>query len=284
MPIDTSSYYPEVEGPEGKGDGYSLNKRKTGLFGNDAPEKEDVDKVEEVVEVVEPLKSESEELETSDNVSENEPEVPKGDLEKCVDIFSNFLSWALVPLLIPIYGVIFIFTLTMLEFVPTSTKLSFIFITAGINFVIPMLLIFLMKFMGIIEDVGLNGRKERLIPYVITALCFGATAWFMGVRGAPLWVPMFFAGGALAAIVNLAINFKWKISAHAAAIAGLIALLIRMEQLTITEPKLFTWLLITILAAGLLGSARVWLGRHTVWQVLAGYTVGFCCVFFLMAI
>ena len=36
--------------------------------------------------------------------------------------------------------------------------------------------------------------------------------------------------------------------------------------------------------SGLLGSARIWLGRHTVWQVVAGYAVGFCSVFFLMMV
>ena len=49
----------------------------------------------------------------------------------------------------------------------------------------------------------------------------------------------------------------------------------------IRPPELFGWLIAPIIVSGLLGSARVWLGRHTVWQVLAGYAVGFCSVFFL---
>ena len=106
----------------------------------------------------------------------------------------------------------------------------------------------------------------------------------MATRGAPVWATMFFCGGAVASILNLLINFKWKISAHSAAIAGLVALLIRLQRDVAVEPHLVVWLLITVFCAGLLGSARVWLNRHTVWQVLAGYVVGFCSVFFMMYI
>ena len=59
------------------------------------------------------------------------------------------------------------------------------------------------------------------------------------------------------------------------------ALLICIEKDGFARPELFGWLIASIIVSGLLGSARVWLGRHTVWQVLAGYAVGFCSVFFL---
>lgn len=49
-------------------------------------------------------------------------------------------------------------------------------------------------------------------------------------------------------------------------------------------PATEVWLLISVGLAGLLGSARIWLGRHTLGQVLAGYVVGFCSVFFMMMI
>ncbi|MDE6804392.1 MAG: hypothetical protein K2J29_07160, partial [Muribaculaceae bacterium] len=133
-------------------------------------------------------------------------------------------------------------------------------------------------------DIGLNGRKERLLPYIITILCLGATAWFMSLKGAPLWMSMFFIGGAVAGIINFAVNFYWKISAHSAGIAGIVAMLIRIMRDGFPEPSTFSWLIAVILLSGLLGAARVWLGRHTAGQVLAGYAVGFCSVFFITLI
>lgn len=265
MPIDTSSYYPEVNSPEDKDN--SLNGIHTSLFGESS-------------------KSEEKDLNIKINpdLPSNNSEEYDSSLEKIANGVSQFLSWVLLPLIMPVFGILFIFRLSILDVIPPGLQTAVTFVIAGINFFAPMLLIFLLKVMGVVQDVGLNGQKERLIPYIITALCYGGSAWFVASRGAPVWVAMFFAGGALASLINLAINFKWKISAHAAAIAGLVALLIRLQRDVAVEPKLFIWLLITVGAAGLLGSARIWLRRHTVWQVLAGYLVGFCSVFFLMYI
>lgn len=273
MPIDTSSYYPEVPDPDGKTPEDSLNNVHKSLFG-DPEVKEEIIIVEEVEESPKDSKEPSNKEET-----ENQP-----IWEKSADLFSNILSWLLVPLIIPVIGIIFIFRLSVLDVIPAGMQLAVIFVILGINFVAPMLLIFLLKMLDVVKDVGLNSQKERLFPYIITALCYGASAWFVASRGAPVWVIMFFCGGAAACLVNLLVNLKWKISAHCAAIAGLVALLIRLQRDVAVEPYLFVWLLITVGVAGLLGTARVWLGRHTVWQVLAGYLVGFCCVFFMMCI
>ena len=105
----------------------------------------------------------------------------------------------------------------------------------------------------------------------------------MAAKGAPSWLSLFFfAGGAVAALVNMIINFKWKISSHAAGIAGIVALLICMKKNGFACPGT-VWLAHSV--DNCVGFARlgacVWLGRHTVWQVLAGYAVGFCSVFFL---
>lgn len=271
MPIDTSSYYPEVPTPDGD-DSYSLNRREGGLFGPSG------DKIEPT----EPEKT---------NPQPETPKIARGSkddgetgAERFMTGLSHLLSWVFTPLLMPVYGLILAFGLSILDVAPMGMRVVFTLITAGICVVVPMLLIVLLKKMGIVEDLGLNGQKERLIPYIITTVCFGVTAWFMSSKGAPMWLSMFFAGGALGSLLNLLINFSWKISAHAAGIAGIVALLIRIEKDGSPEPELFFWLLTSIILTGLLGSARVWLGRHTVWQVLAGYAIGFCCVFFLTMI
>lgn len=272
MPIDTSSYYPEVPSPDGD-DSFSLNKREGGLFGMPEPMPGPDDKKE----TEPPVPS----TPSTQKWSKDDPESP---LEKAVTGISHLLSWVLVPLLMPVYGLMLAFGLSVLDVTPMHLRVNFTMIVAGITVAIPMILVVVLKKFGLVDDIGLNNRKERLIPYIITIIAYGAAAWFMAAKHAPLWLSMFFAGGAVAALINLLINFRWKISAHAAGIAGVVALLIRIAKDGYPEPELFTWLLITIGLAGLLGSARVWLGRHTVWQVVAGYAVGFCSVFFLTMI
>lgn len=274
MPIDTSSYYPETPRPEGE-EGYSLNARNTGLFGSPVPPPSALTEEECPAGVPpEPRR------EPAHNPSGPGTERPATVADRC----ANILSWLLVPLMMPVYGILLIFGLTILTFAPQGLKLSFVGVVAGINLVMPMLLFVLLKRLGWIEDLALNGQRERLAPYAITIVGYLLTAWFVAAKSAPVWMAMFFCGGALAGAVNMIVNLKWKISAHAAGAAGIVALLLRISQQGLVSGHLFLWLLLAVGAAGLLGTARIWLGRHTVWQVLAGYSVGFCSVFFLMAI
>lgn len=197
---------------------------------------------------------------------------------------SHFLSWVLVPMLMPVYGTLMAFNLSILNFAPTYQKWIFTLIVAAINIMVPALAILLLKRLGVVNDVGLNQRRERTVPYIVVILCMAATAIFFWIKGAPIWLVMFFAGGAAAGIIELSVNFRWKISAHSAGIAGIVALLIRILQTGVAMPSTLAWLMVTIALTGLLGSARIWLGRHTIWQVAGGMTVGFCSVYFLTMI
>lgn len=254
MNIDKSDYYPES------------------LLDDEEEDKEEIEEVEETSpEPHDPVKISG----------EPEPEADS-ETERCVTGFAHFLSWVLVPMFMPVFGIILCFGLTILNFTNFGTRLAFTAITAAFNIVAPMIVILLLKRFGFIKDVGLNEQKERLVPYLVCIVCLVGTAIFMYFKGAPVWLAMFFFGGAAAGVVEVIINKWWKISVHAAGIAGIVALLLYLLQFQFTLPATRTWLLITIGAAGLLGSARIWLGRHTLWQVLAGYAVGFCAVYFLM--
>ncbi len=198
-----------------------------------------------------------------------------------VSRIASLLSWILVPLMMPVYATMLLFGLSPLAAAPFGTKTVVTLIILAINVALPMMLVYLLKLFGIVRDVGLNERKERLIPYIITMVALSGSAWFMASKGAPLWIVMFYAGGAAAAFVNFVVNFRWKISAHAAGIAGVVAMLVRMRMEWLPSDGIFVWTIVWVLLAGILGSARVWLGRHTAWQVLAGYAVGFLGVYLL---
>ncbi|MDE7114835.1 MAG: phosphatase PAP2 family protein [Muribaculaceae bacterium] len=253
MKLDTSSYYPE-----------SLLEEE----------------VDETVEITVDSRNDRKEEKGNDEEGKKEPEVSSlpGAGERFADGVAQFLSWALVPLLMPVYGVLLAFNLSILDFTPFPVKLVFTLVTLAFTVAVPTLLVLLLKRMGLVTDVGLNGRKERVIPYIISILCLAGAGAFMWYKGAPMWLVMFFGGGAVAGAINLLINFRWKISAHAAGVAGVVALLIRIIRDGLPQEGAFIWLLIAIGLSGILGTARVWLGRHTVWQVLAGYAVGFLSV------
>lgn len=260
MKLDTSSYYPEgpsSEPEELRGD----------IVGEVADETVSAPKPEET--------SGPRAIRKTDK--DNAPR--QG--ESFIDSLASVLSWVLVPLMMPVYGIMLVFSESVMCFTPLSTRIVFTLIVAGINVLLPMLLVLLLKKMGLVRDIGLNSRRERMIPYVITIVCLGATAAYMNLKGAPGWLSMFFVGGAVGGAVNFIVNFRWKISAHAAGISGVSAMLLRILKDGIPQSGCFEWLIVSVVLAGLLGSARVWLGRHTPAQVLAGYVVGFLSVFLL---
>ncbi len=240
----------------------------------------DVAVVSAVVESADAIVPE-EPLSDSDASADQEDLTP---LERFVTRCSHLISWIFVPLLMPVYGIILIFSLSFLAYTSFSTKLIFTLIVFGFNFLVPVILVLILKKMGVINDIGLNGRRERLIPYIITILCLSATGLFLYLKMAPVWVAMFYAGGALAGLINLLINFRWKISAHAAGIAGVVAMLIQVIKEGPSGDGVVGWIVGAILCAGFLGSARIWLGRHTLMQVLAGSAVGFLSVWTLSLI
>ena len=127
-----------------------------------------------------------------------------------VDKIANVFSWVFVPTLVPFYAMILILWTSYLSMiVPTGTRVVVSLMTLGLTCALPMLIILILKFLGIISDIGLNKRSERPIPYVVVLVCYVFTAWYLYAHGAPDWVTMFYAGGAVASAVNFAVNFFW---------------------------------------------------------------------------
>ena len=65
---------------------------------------------------------------------------------------------------------------------------------------------------------------------------------------------------------------------------SVVALMVRIRMEWMPSDGILAWTVVWVLLAGILGSARVWLGRHTVGQVMAGYAVGFLSVYLLTMI
>lgn len=191
---------------------------------------------------------------------------------------ARFFSHLLSPILIPTYSVFIALWYSVLFFIPAATRWTVVGVTAIITCVIPSAIIFALYRLGKVSDPGLNNRNERYIPYAVTALCYIACAFYMWRIHAPMWLDMFFVGGAAAAVISCIVNIWWKISAHMAAMAGMTALTVRIMLDHINVFDIMPMVYATILLTGILGTSRIVLERHTFWQVMAGAANGFVCV------
>ena len=201
-------------------------------------------------------------------------------MKKICEILSALFS----PLLVPTYGMLFASFLTILNYLPINLLWTAIGITFVITGLVPVSAIIALFSSGVISDPGLNDRKERFIPYGIVVLCYVGCGFFFYKANAPLWLPMFFAGASVATIINVVVNKWWKISAHAAAMGGLVALVFRVVSSHYALYNMNIWLSVVVISAGLVMTARIYLERHTLWQVIAGCMNGFFCVYLLSMI
>ena len=276
MKIDTSDYYPWGADRRRPADSASSSQATESeareSSGAPAEESDNVTKEAEdkvinenivIQKIAEPLESDS-----------PEPQAPPGAITWC----SHFLSVVLSPVIVPTYGIIAVFMLSMFSYAPAASKWLITGIVFALTGVIPSAAIFILTKFGDVKDMALTRRSDRLYPYIITALCLLGCGLYLRRTGLPDWVGDFYIGAAVATAVNLVVNFSWKISAHGAGIGGLIAMFIILNRYGLPAYNLWGWVIAAVIAAGLLGMARVWLWRHTPMQTIAGEIVGFICV------
>ena len=62
---------------------------------------------------------------------------PKQEPRSLPDMIATALSWIMVPMFMPVYGMIFMFAFSVLSYAPLQTKLTVTAVIFGINAVVP---------------------------------------------------------------------------------------------------------------------------------------------------
>ena len=202
----------------------------------------------------------------------------KYTVNKFIAILADVVSTALTPLLMPTYGVFIALWVSVLCLLPYGVRVSVLLMCMGITCILPLIFLSVLRHFKLIKDLHVNLREQRLFPYLFAALCCLIAAYYLFYRHSPQWFVMFMVGSALTVLVLALINLKWKISAHAAGIGGVVALIYQIHVQGLSAFDLLWLLCLSIVVAGLLGSSRMILRRHDLWQVLAGAVTGFLCV------
>ena len=166
-------------------------------------------------------------------------------------LFSNIISFVFHPLLMVTYGIVLALMFTFLAIYPLPVKL----LIAGGTFIstaiVPGLFIFLLVKNGAAGDIELSDRKERVVPYLIFITSILVCIFFLYKMLMPFWLLAMLIGACVALVIALCINM--------------------------INPY---WAFIVVLiVAGLLGTSRIFLKRHTPMQVYAGFCLGFICTF-----
>lgn len=161
------------------------------------------------------------------------------------------------------------------------------------TFFIPGFAVAMLRFTGLIKSMEMRDKHERIGPYIITGVFY---LWMFKNFESNTQIPTAFASFMLGATISLflafLINIFSKISIHAVGMGGLLGMVvitmllfsydtftINSTILGIVEINMVTVLLLTILIAGAVGTARLLLSAHEPMDLYGGYLVGFAAQF-----
>ncbi len=186
---------------------------------------------------------------------------------------SQTLSWLLHPFILPVYMVVLVLTLTPFALYPLKMKFYLTWVVALYTLVIPVLSLGVLRRVGYLKDFAVDTRRERILPLLIGAVCYMMCAITISKIPSAEFLRKFMVAAACCETMCLAVTLRWKISLHLTGMGAVVAMLAMMNIIGIG--RMYVPLLVAILLAGALASARLCLGRHNGWQIFAGFIGGF---------
>lgn len=186
---------------------------------------------------------------------------------------SQGISWVLHPFVLPVYVMVLVLTRTVFALYPADLKLYLGAVVTLYTILLPLLSLGLLKSMGRVSDWRIDLRRERIGPLAIGIVCYLLCALTIARIPSAVFLRKFMVAAACCEGLCLVVTLRWKISLHLAAMGAVVALLVLMSLAGAGD---MMWpLSVAVVCSGLLASARLYLGCHNAWQVLAGFGGGF---------
>jgi hypothetical protein len=187
------------------------------------------------------------------------------------------------PLLIPVYGMLLLFSApTLLGYLPGSIKKIVLIILITNNLFVPLAFMPFLRFRGYISSFRMDDRQERIIPLLLSALLYSVTAYIFIKFQIPFFIKSYIFSVFFLVIAATVINFWYKISIHAIAAGGLTALVFILSlrmHVPLTE-----YIIMTVIFSGLVLSAGLQLRRHSPAEVWTGFLTGVAGMIFILLI
>lgn len=208
---------------------------------------------------------------------------------------ARFLSWLFLPLSAPVIA------LALVSFLPSynpparemigawgieathfleDARFFWLILFAFFSIAVPGMMILFMRATGAIRTVMMDDRRERVLPALFVNLSAFALYYVLTVKDPkgqfPSGIYALAIGSLLTVCICTLITRWWKISLHSAGMGILTGFLYAYYFGYMQYP---TWVLpASLVASGLVMSARMYLGAHNLAQCFAGFAVGFVCL------
>ncbi|MBN2634124.1 MAG: hypothetical protein JXR66_11235 [Bacteroidales bacterium] len=190
------------------------------------------------------------------------------------DRLAAIISVVFHPLLMPLYGLLIVFsTPTLFAYLPFVQKKFIVFILATNNILLPFSMLPYLKWRKVISSWTIDNRSERVTPLALTTFFYFVSVYVVMKFTIPGFIKALFIASALISLAVTVINFWWKISIHSVG-AGSLTSMVLILSLTMHTP-LIPLIIAAILVSGFILSSRLWLQQHSPAEVWSGYLLGF---------
>ncbi|PTL33730.1 hypothetical protein C7120_03800 [Prevotella sp. oral taxon 376] len=198
--------------------------------------------------------------------------------EKNIILTARVLSMVFTPFYLPLVGLMALFIFSYMSLLPWQYKLMVLGLVYIFTILLPSIFIHLYRRYQGWDLIELGTRERRMVPYVISILCYFGCYYLMTMLHIPSFMARILLAALLIQILCAVINVWWKISTHSAAIGGVAGAIVAFSFLFSFNPN--WWLCVVLIIAGMVGSSRIILRQHSLAQVLTGFLVGLVLGFF----
>ena len=205
-------------------------------------------------------------------------------------LLSNIISWFFLPLFVPLmaFGML-LYLPSHQEFIladqdclysipvaPQNQKMLLLLQYFLLSCLMPGLSLIIMRSFGMISTIEIDDRKERSIPILVTlmytVLLYAVLVLRFGPFGFPKYIYSFALSGVFVGVIYYFVNLWTKVSVHAGG-TGIMCGFFIAYMLNHQEYEF--WILpFAFVVSGLVMSARVYLQKHTMLQVIMGWCIG----------
>ena len=195
---------------------------------------------------------------------------------------ARIISIIFHPLLIPTYIITVLINLNVFFalLIPEEAKwriIALVFITSA---AFPVLLLYSMHRFGLIQNLMMDKKEDRLYPYIATSIFFFTTYYLIWqINISPVYYYCLL-GASILALVTLVINFFWKISAHTISMGAVMGAFVGLH--TALQLNLLWLIALSVIIGGMVGYARLRVGKHSQAQIYSGYIIGFLGMYLLI--
>lgn len=195
--------------------------------------------------------------------------------DKTLIRIARMVSALFTPFSIPFLAFLVLFLFSYLSIMPIQYKLIVLGIVYCFTIMIPVLTIFIFKKINGFSAQELGERKKRYMPFFLTIISYVFCLLMMNRLNIPWYMSGIILSALIVMMICIVVNLKWKLSEHMAGAGAVIGGLVAFSALFGYNPV--WWLCLFILVAGMLGTARIILGHHTLGEVMGGFAVGLVC-------